>query len=122
MELLIEKLVLEFSSNVMAQSDALVRGESTAGNRHAKRYIKAFLSLRSLGDRGRDALVPLMYDARDDVRVLAAAYLLRHRHDAARAVLEELAKPGSRVAFSASETLKRWAEGNWQLDPEDSPT
>ena len=116
----VESLVLEFSRNVMAQTDALMRGDSTAGNRHAKRYIKAFLSLRSLGDRGRDAHVPLMYDGRDDVRVLAAAHLLRYRHEEARAVLEELAKPGSRVAFSASETLKRWAEGTWQLDPADS--
>lgn len=116
----IEVLVREFTENAMAQTDALMRADSTAGNRHAKRYIQAFLSLRSLGDRGRDALVPLMYDGRDDVRVLAAAHLLRYRHEEARAVLEELAKPGSRVAFSASETLKRWAEETWQLDPADS--
>jgi len=113
----IEKLVREFAVNVEAQTDAIRRGDPKAGNKHAKRYIRAFEELRELGDEGRDALVPLMSRGRDDVREMAAACLLRHRTDEARRVLQELAQGEGFVAFSAGEALKRWEEGSWQLDP-----
>jgi hypothetical protein len=54
---------------------------------------------------------------RDDVRAMAAAFLLRHRTDVAQHVLEELARGEGFVAFSAGETLKRWEEKTWELDP-----
>ena len=113
----IEKLVREFGENVAAQTDAVRRGDSKTGNKHAKRYIRAFEALRALGDEGRDALVPLMSEGRDDVRAMAATFLLRHRHDEARRILRELARGEGFVALSAAETLKRWDEKTWQLDP-----
>ena len=113
----LERLVREFAENVAAQTDAMRHGDSRTGNKHAKRYIRAFEALRALGDQGRDALVPLMSEGRDDVRAMAAAFLLRHRHDEARRVLQDLARREGLVAFSASETLKRWDEKTWQLDP-----
>jgi predicted ArsR family transcriptional regulator len=113
----LEKLVREFGENVAAQTDAIRRGDPKTGNKHAKRYIRAFQALRALGDQGRDALVPLMFESRDDVRGMAAAFLLRHRPDEARRVLQDLARGEGFVAFSATETLKRWEEGAWQLDP-----
>lgn len=113
----IERLVREFAEGVAGQTDALGRGDVASGDRHAERYIRAFESLRAIGDEGRDALAPLMCDARNDVRVVAAAYLLRHRHDEARRVLQELARGRGFTAFRAQEALKRWDEGAWQLDP-----
>jgi len=113
----VEKLVQQFAENVEAQTDAMHRGDAKAGNKHAKRYIRAFESLRALGDEGRDALVALMSEGRADVRLMAAAFLLRHRHDEASRVLKELARGEGFVAFSATEALKRWDEGTWQLDP-----
>lgn len=113
----VAKLVQEFADNVAAQTDAMRVGDPRSGNKYAKRYIRAFEALRALGDPGRDALVPLLFEGRDDVRAMAAAFLLRHRHDEARRVLEELARGNGFVAFSAGETLKRWHERNWQLDP-----
>ena len=71
-----------------------------------------------MGDAGRDALVPLMSHAQPDVRSMAAAFLLRYRHAEARRVLEEIAAGKDLIAFEATETLKRWDEGTWQLDPE----
>jgi hypothetical protein len=115
----VDKLVRAFAENVIAQVEALQRGDARTGNKHAKLYIRAFQSLRSLGDEGRDALVPLLSEDRDEVRAMTAAFLLRHRHEEARKVLELLSRSNSRAAFSASETLKRWDEGAWQLDPED---
>jgi len=112
----IEKLVQEFGESVAAQTDVM-RQDAKTGNKHAKRYLRAFQALRELGDEGRDALVPLMSEGRADVRAMAAAFLLRHRHEEAREVLEELASGEGFVAFAAGETLQRWREGTWQLDP-----
>ncbi len=112
-----EKLVQRFAENVEAQTNAMRRGDATTGNKHAKRYIRAVRGLQALGDEGRDALVPLMSEGRDDVRAMAAAFLLRHRHDEACRVLRDLARGEGFVAFSAAETLNRWDEGTWQLDP-----
>jgi Domain of unknown function (DUF2019) len=113
----VEKLVREFAENVTAQTDSIRRGDPKTGNKHAKRYVRAFQALRRHGDQGREALVPLMFEGRDDVRGMAAAFLLRHRPDDARRVLQCLARGEGFTAFSAGETLKRWEEGTWALDP-----
>lgn len=113
----VDKLVQQFAENVEAQTEAIRLGDAKTGNKHAKLYIQAFERLRALGDQGREGLVPLLTEGRDDVRAMAAAFLLRHQHDVARGVLEELARGKGFVAFSAGETLKRWDEGTWQLDP-----
>jgi len=114
----IDRLVNEFAENVAVQTDALRNGDSKNGNKHAKLYIRAFEALRSLGDEGRNALIPLMVKGtRDDVRAMTAAFLLRHRHEEARYVLEEIAQGKGFASFSAAETLKRWDENTWQLDP-----
>ncbi len=113
----LEKLVQEFAENVAAQTDAIRRGDPKTGNKHAKRYIRTFDALRSLGDQGRDALLPLMHEGRADVRGMAAAFLLRHCTAEARGVLQDLGRGEGLVAFSAGETLKRWEEGTWALDP-----
>ena len=113
----IADLVATFAANVAAQSDAIARGDAKTGNKHAKRYLHAFDALRELGDAGRDALVPLMFEGRDDVREMAAGFLLRYRHDDARRVLEELAVGKGLTAFAAGQVLERWAEGTWQMDP-----
>ncbi len=70
-----------------------------------------------MGDPGRDALVVLLEHVRPDVRVMAAAYLLRHRTVESMAVLREAAKGESLVAFGAAQTIKGWEEGRWHLDP-----
>jgi len=52
-----------------------------------------------------------------DVRVSAAAFLLRHRTEESKAVLEEAARGTGMVPFEAQQALKRWEEGTWALDP-----
>jgi hypothetical protein len=112
-----EKLIQQFAHHVAAQTDAIRQGDPKTGNQHAQQYIRAVKALQNLGDQGRNALVPLMHEGRDDVRAMAAAFLLRHRNDEARRVLEDLACGEGIVAFEAGEALKRWEEGTWQLDP-----
>ena len=112
----LEELVEQFAENVAAQTDAIWKGDAKTGNKHAKRYGAAFDKLRAHGDAGRDALAVLLKHSRMDVRVTAAACLLRHRTEAAKAVLEEAAKGDGMVPFEAQQALKRWEEGSWALD------
>jgi hypothetical protein len=114
----LEKLVEEFARNVAAQTEEIAHGSAAKGNRHAKRYISAFDKLCAHGDAGRDALTVLFAHSRADVRVMAAAFLLRHRTAEAKAVLEEAAKHKGLAALEAQETLKHWENGTWALDPE----
>jgi hypothetical protein len=115
----LDSLVKEFASCVVHQNEAIFRGDATASNEYARRYIAAFGKLRSSwGDEGRDALATLLVDHRADVRVMAAAYLLRHCKERARAVLEAEAKGSGLIAFGAEQALKRWEEGTWALDLE----
>jgi len=50
---------------------------------------------------------------------MAAVFLLRYKTADALAVLRELSKKRGIIGFEASEAIKRWEEGTWQLDPED---
>ena len=114
----IEELVEQFAQSVAAQTDSIWRGDAKTGNKHARRYMAAFDKLRAHGDAGRDALSVLLTHSRMDVRVSAAAYLLRYRTAEARAILEEAAKGEGLVPFEASIVLKNWENGTWALDPE----
>lgn len=112
-----EKLVEAFAQNIAAQTDCILRGDAKAGNKHADKALAAFTKLREQGDAGRDALAALFAHARMDVRVTAAAFLLRHRTAEARAVLEEAAKGDGLAALGAQQTLRNWENGTWALDP-----
>jgi hypothetical protein len=113
----LEELVKQFAENVSAQTDAIWRGDAKTGNRHADRYIAAFKELRAHGDAGRAALAVLFEHPRMDVRVTAAAFLLRYRTKEAKAVLEQAAQGEGMVPFEAQQALQRWEEGTWALDP-----
>jgi hypothetical protein len=113
----LEKLVEAFALHVAAQTEEIFHGSAAKGNRHAKRYLAAFDKLCAHGDAGRDALAALFTHPRMDVRVMAAAFLLRHRTAEAKAVLEEAAKGKGLAALGAQMSLKHWEEGTWELDP-----
>ncbi|QRN93075.1 DUF2019 domain-containing protein [Archangium violaceum] len=113
----LDALVEVFAQHTAAQTDAIFRGDAKTGNNHAKKRLAAFKKLCAHGDAGRDALAALFNHPRMDVRVMAAAYLLRHRTVEAKAVLEEISKGAGLAAFGASEALQRWEEGTWALDP-----
>jgi hypothetical protein len=115
----LEKLVEEFAENVAAQTESIMRGDAKTGNKHANRYIAALKKLRSAGDAGRDALTVLLKHPRQDVRVKAAAFLLRYRTAEAKAVLKAAADGTGISSISALMTLKYWQEGTWNLDPAD---
>jgi Domain of unknown function (DUF2019) len=113
----LERLVEEFANHAAAQTDAIWKGDATTGNKHATKLFAAFDKLCAHGNAGRDALAALFHHPRMDVRVAAAAFLLRHRTAEAKAVLEEAAKGQGLVPFEAQQTLQRWEKGSWDLDP-----
>ena len=110
-------LVSEFRESLIRQTDT-IWNEGGSGNAFARKSIRAFEKLREHGNAGRDAFAILMTDLRPDVRVAAAAYMLRYRHDEAMEVLRQAAGRESMVGFSEGEAIKRWNEGVWSLDPE----
>jgi hypothetical protein len=112
----LEELVKKFAENVVAQTEALRRGKSRAGNRYARMYVAAWDSLRGRGDAGREALATLLADRSPDVRSAAAAFLLKYKTEEAKRVLREVAQGTGLAAFEASEALQRWEEGDWHLD------
>jgi hypothetical protein len=107
-------LVDKFAEHVIAQADAT---NARVANKHTRKYADVFRQLRSHGDEGRAALRALLEHDRSEVRVIAAGYLLRYCTDAARHVLMQEAAAQSILAFIASETLRRWDRGEWNLDP-----
>lgn len=113
----LDRLVESFAHHTSAQTAAIMRGDAKTGNKHAKQRQAAFKSLCAHGDAGREALSVLLAHPNADVRTMAAAYLLRYRTAEATAVLEEAARGQGLIAFEAGETLKRWQEGTWALDP-----
>lgn len=116
--MVLEQFVEEFAQNIAAQTDCILRGDAKTGNKHARRALAAFNKLRAHGDTGRDALAVLFTHPRMDVRVTAAAFLLRHRTSEALAVLENAAQGQGLAALGAMQTLKNWKAGTWALDPE----
>ncbi|WP_164015502.1 DUF2019 domain-containing protein [Pyxidicoccus trucidator] len=118
LEAALTELVEEFARHAAAQTDAIWQGDARTGNKYARQVNIAFDKLCAHGNAGRDALAALLTHPRMDVRVKAAAFLLRHRTDEAKAVLSEAAGGEGMVSFAASEALKRWEEGTWALDPE----
>lgn len=113
-------IVEEFARQVEAETEAgFTQADAKTANKHAKRVAALFKKLRSLGDPGRDALARLFTHPRVDVRVSAAAYLLRYRTAEAKAVLEEAARGKGFIPFEAQQALLRWQEGTWALDPVD---
>ena len=116
----LEKLVEKFATTLSSQTDAILRGDSRAAQRFGNQHIETFKKILRYGDVGREALVFLFRHPRPDVRVGAAACLLRYRTVEALAVLRPLAEGNGLSSLDASMALKHWEEGTWSLDPADS--
>jgi len=111
----IPELVDDFVKHFLAQNEAIDHGDVSAGNRHARGINAAWDALiDQYGDAGRDGLAPLLKHPRADVRVLAAAFLLRYKTEEATRVLNEAAAADN---LAAEVTLKNWRNGTWELDP-----
>jgi hypothetical protein len=109
------ELCAEFAEAVRAQARCICQGDARTGNRHARIYIAAARELLTGGDAALDEFARLLSDPSDDVRVAAAAYLLRDRTELAVSTLRPIAKKQGIVALGAQETLKRYARGELDI-------
>jgi len=108
-----------FAHNVIEQKKWISRGDSRAANQCANALLKAFKKICNIyGDEGREALSSLFEHETRAVRSMAAAFLLRYKHEEAKAVLREIGRGKGLVALGARECINRWEEGEWELDPE----
>lgn len=115
----IQSLVEDFAKHCLAQREALNRDDVAVANRHADRNSTTWHALiDEYGDAGRDGVASLLRHPSVEVRVLAAAYLLRYKTEEATHVLEEAKVAGH---FGAEQALERWREGTWKLDPVPAP-
>ena len=109
-------LANKFAASVLQQASCIKRGDATEGNKHAKSYIKAFRDITKFGNAGREALIPLLKHDDTNVRVMAAAFLLRYATNEALSVLEAAKSGGGLAGLGAAQTLKNWSDGSWALD------
>lgn len=108
---------MTFVDSVVKQTQAVWSGDPRKKNREARRCWRSFLQIREFGDAGRDALAELFTHERADVRVTAAAFLLRHKTTEALKLLHEEAQESTLVGLEAEQAIARWRDGTWQLDP-----
>jgi len=112
-------LVKLFADNAILSRKYLWE-DSKKQNEHEDAVGCAFDELVSkYGNAGREALATLLSNENDSVASKAAAHLLRYCNHQATSTLKRIAETGDGFnAFAASEALKRWEEGDWDLDPE----
>jgi len=68
----------KFGRSVVAQVHATKRGDAAKSDECAGDYVEAFNELTAHGDPGREALTSLFVHDCPEVRVMAAAFLLRY--------------------------------------------
>src|SRR5258705_13663649 len=97
-----------FVAAVVQQHECIARGDAHSGNTEATKYNAAARAMLAGGDREIDRFATLLAHDHDDVRVMAAAYLLKERTDAAVATLRPIAAGVGLAALGAHMTLARY--------------
>ena len=104
-----------FVAAVIEQNECIARGDAVPGNRAAKKYIAAARALLASGEDAIERFATLLAHDHDDVRAMAAAFLLRDRTDAAVAALRPIARGVGLAALGAKMTLERHARGELDI-------
>jgi hypothetical protein len=104
-----------FASAVIEQGECIARGDHRGGNREAKKYVSAARTLLADGSPTIDRFCKLLDHDHDDVRVMAAAFLLKERTKEAVATLRQVARNDGLAALGAKMTLKRYARGELEI-------
>ncbi len=112
----IEALVRSFVVAAENHHAATLTGDYKRTNREADHIHAAFLKLRELGPAAREALIQVALTGLEPAAGMAATYSLKYDPDRSLAVLKRLAKAPGILGFGASEAIKRWKSGEWQLE------
>ncbi len=104
-----------FVAGVVQQNAYIARGDARQGNREAKKYVAAARALLAGGKGEVDRFATLLTHDHNDVRVMAAAFLLKERTEEAVAALRPLAKGSGIAALGAKMTLERYERGDLEI-------
>ena len=104
-----------FVAAVVRQFEFIAQGDARNGNNEARKYIAAARTLLSGGKTSIDRFATLLLHDHDDVRAMAAAYLLKERTDAAVAALKPIAAGRGLSALGAQMTLARYERGDLEI-------
>lgn len=104
-----------FVAAVIEQHECIARGDAAQGNRAATTYMAAARTLLASGEDVIDRFATLLTHDHDDVRAMAAAFLLRERTDVAVATLRPIAGGKGLAALGAKMTLERYARGELDI-------
>ena len=104
-----------FVAAVIEQHECIAGGDAARGNCASEKYIAAARTLLASGEDAIDSFAKLLAHDHDDVRVMAAAFLLRDRTAAAVSALQPIAKGGGLAALGAKMTLERYARGELDI-------
>ena len=85
-------------------------------NRNARAIHNSAMEIIAEGDAGLKALSGLLGHEDPGVALMAAVYSLKQNTDLALSRLKELAKDSGLLGFRATESIRRWDAGEWQLD------
>src|SRR5690349_18772019 len=97
------------------QVECIRRGDARAGNKHARRGIAAARQLLAGGEAAIDRFATLLSHESPNVRVSAAAWLLKDRTEQAVAAFRPIAETEGLAALGAVCTLKRYERGELEI-------
>jgi hypothetical protein len=109
------QLTNDFAEAVIAQSRCIREGDARTGNYHAKNYTAAVREVLARGDEAVEVFSSLLDHVDSDVKVMAAAFLLKSRTERAVAVLRMIAKGRGLAALGAQMTLRRYERGELEI-------
>jgi hypothetical protein len=104
-----------FVDGVVQQNACIARGDARQGNREARKYITAARALLAGSQEAIDRFATLLTHDSADVRVTAAAFLLKERTALAVAVLRPIASGTGIAALGAKMTLERYERGDMEI-------
>lgn len=112
----IDKLVETFTAASRRHFQATSDGDYEVANREADSVHQIFLRLRELGPEAREGLIQVAVSGGDAAAVMAAVYSLKYDPERSLKVLGRLSKDSGILGFQATQAIKRWKSGEWQLE------
>lgn len=109
------ELVQEYAEAVIKQEECIFQGNVRKGNQFARRYIQIANELLSGGEEVISVFAELLQHPDPNVRVNAAASLLKARTAEAVATLEPLAEIEGLAGLGAKMTLERYRRGELEI-------
>jgi hypothetical protein len=112
----IDDLMATFATAARAHYQASEAGDYKVANPEAERIEAVFSKVRTIGPSAREALMRLAELSDDATAVMAAVYSLKYSPERSLRVLGRFSKNRGLLGFQASQAIKRWNAGEWQLE------